>query len=174
MKKSKGMQLGAVLAAMLLVGMAFVTVASAKSPAEDIKIKNAKETLTNKSSASGFLATSDGSGVSILSGVTYNLDVTITGVKDSGNYWYNLYGDSTATASANIDYIQASGTLTGPTLTANYGPVGHYNSNLAVASGTLTDYYFWRTTYQNQGHGMYRINGVNYYLDATASITTPP
>lgn len=176
MKSSIKFGIGTLLVAMLLVSMAFVPSVSA-TPSEDLKIKDPKimkekAFITNKSSAHGFLAYSDGSGVSILSGVTYNLDVTITGVKDSGSYWFNLYGDSTATASENIDYIQASGTLMGPTLTANYGPVGHYNDDVAVASGTLTDYYFWRETYQNQGHGMYRINGVNYYLDATATIYT--
>lgn len=173
---NKRMKLGALLAVMLIVSMALVSVVSA-TPSEDLKIKDPKlmkekAFITNKSNAQGFVAYSDGSGVSILSGVTYDLDVTLTGVKDSGSYWFNLYGDSTASASENIDYIQASGTLIGPSLTANYGPVGHYNDDLAVASGTLTDYYFWRETYQNQGHGMYRINGVNYYLDATATIIT--
>ncbi|MCD4844873.1 MAG: hypothetical protein K8R25_10345 [Methanosarcinales archaeon] len=106
--KSKGIKLSAVFVAMLFLGMAFVTVACAKSPEKDLRMENAKGTLTNKSSTSGFLVISDGSGVSTLSGVTYNLDVTITGVKDSGSYWYNLYGDSTATASEDIDYIQVA------------------------------------------------------------------
>ncbi|UGV40470.1 hypothetical protein J7W08_10430 [Methanococcoides orientis] len=169
--KSKGIRIWSLLMALLLVSVLSVSAASANEISQnDLELKNAESLITDKSTASGFVMFSDKS--STRSGVTYDLDVTITGVKSSGSYWYNLNGDSTATASENIDYIQASGTLLGPTLTANYGPVGRYNDDSVVASGTLTDYYFWQTTYQNQGHGMYRIDGVNYYLDSTASITT--
>ncbi|HJH29506.1 MAG TPA: hypothetical protein C5S51_07430 [Methanosarcinaceae archaeon] len=173
--KTKGFKIGSLFMAVLLVSTLFISAASAKEISlNDLELKNSEAFIIDKSTASGFVLFSDDlkDAISGKSGITYDLDVTITGVKVSGSYWFNLYGDSTASASEDIDYIQASGTLIGPTLTANYGPVGHSNNDLAVASGTLTDYYFWETTYQNQGHGMYRINGVNYYLDSTASITT--
>ncbi|WP_406657279.1 hypothetical protein V7O62_01620 [Methanolobus sp. ZRKC2] len=140
--RNKEFEIGSVLVTVFFLSMLFVSAASAeKIPLNDLKLKQ------------------------------YDLDVTITGIKDSGTYWYNLNGDSTASASEDIDYIQASGTLMGPQFTANYGPESRYNDDAVVASGTLTDYFFWHTTYYNQGHGMYRINGVNYYLDSTATIT---
>ena len=119
-----------------------------------------------------------GQAPNIRGGVTYRLSVYISYYKPSHSFYMTLYGSSTASASENIDYIEASGNVWAYDPYGyygfSYGPNGRYNNNFVVASGSRTRLYVPSQTFYNTGHGYYIIDGISYNLYKTVSVVTKP
>jgi len=164
----------------VLFGFAIVMVFTGMVSAEE-KMENKDKKELDKKVKKQRISKKAKTSISATVNPTYFLDVYVSYNKPSGTLTMYVYASSTASASENIDYIEASGIVTSDVGLApeetifTYGPVGNYNDDLAVASGTGTTKCdpLFGTTVTNYGHGKYIISGVTYYLDAKATVTCP-